>query len=135
MQTVLAAFRLLADTVRAFLQDKATLYAAGLAYYTVFSLAPLLVFVIAVAGFFIGRSAANDQIVRQLQILLGAELGGFVEELVTAVSNQNSTGAVTALSLLGLFFGAAGIFNQTRNSINILWGLVARPPRNTTAIG
>ena len=131
MQTVLAAFRLLADTVRAFLQDKATLYAAGLAYYTVFSLAPLLVFVIAVAGFFIGRSAANDQIVRQLQILLGAELGGFVEELVTAVSNQNSTGAVTALSLLGLFFGAAGIFNQTRNSINILWGLVARPPRST----
>jgi len=118
MQTVTAAFQLLADTVRAFLQDKATLYAAGLAYYAVFSLAPLLVFVIAVAGFFIGRSAANDQIIRQLQ-------------LVTAVSNQNSTGTVTVLSLVGLFFGAAGIFNHARNSINILWGLVARRPHST----
>lgn len=131
MQTVTAAFQLLADTVRAFLQDKATLYAAGLAYYAVFSLAPLLVFVIAVAGFFIGRSAANDQIIRQLQLVLGMELGGFVEELVTAVSNQNSTGTVTVLSLVGLFFGAAGIFNHARNSINILWGLVARRPHST----
>lgn len=131
MQMIKAGFRLLADSVAAFLQDKATLYAAGLAYYTIFSLAPLLVFVIAVAGFFIGRSAASDQIVMQLQIIVGAELGGFLEDLVRAASDRTSVGTATALSLIGLLFGASGIFNQIRNSVDILWGLVVRSPRST----
>ena len=130
METIVAGLKLLRDTVSAFLQDKAMLYAAGLAYYTVFSLAPLLVFIIAVAGFFIGRSAASDQIVQQLQMIMGAELGGFLEELVAAVADQTGTGTITALSVAGLLFGAAGIFNQIRNSVDILWGLVVRPPRS-----
>jgi len=126
MQTIKSIFLLLRDTVSAFLQDRATIYAAGLAYYTVFSLAPLLVFVVTVAGLFIGRSAASEQIVFQLQMIVGAELGGFLEELLGAVNNQTSAGTITALSLVGLLFGATGIFNQIKNSVNILWGLVPR---------
>jgi membrane protein len=82
-----------------------------------------------VAGFFIGRSAANEQIVNQLQIIVGPELGGFLEELARAMGTRASTGTLTILSIIGLLFGATGIFNQVRNSVNILWGLVARPPR------
>ena len=124
-------FLLLRDTVSAFLQDRATIYAAGLAYYTVFSLAPLLVFVVTVAGFFIGRSAASDQIVIQLQMIVGPDLGGFLEELLVALNDQSSAGTVTLVSLVGLLFGAGGIFNQIKNSVNILWGLVPRRPRGT----
>ena len=120
---------LLRDTVAAFLQDRATLYAAGLAYYAVFSLAPLLVFVLTVAGFFIGRSAASDQIAIQLQLIVGAELGDFLAELLGALNDQSSAGTVTLISLIGLLFGATGIFNQIKNSVNILWGLVPRRPR------
>ncbi len=128
MGTIKAVFALLKDTVAAFLQDKATLYAAGLAYYTVFSLAPLLVFVITVAGAFIGRSAAGEQIVTQLEFIVGADLGGFVEELITTLNEQEAAGTITALSLVGLFFAASGIFNQLRNSLNIIWGIVAQRP-------
>ena len=120
---------LLRDTVAAFLQDRATIYAAGLAYYTVFSLAPLLVFVVTVAGFFIGRSAASEQIVFQLQLIVGEELGGFLEELLGALNDRSSAGTITLISLAGLIFGATGIFNQIKNSVNILWGLVPRRPR------
>jgi membrane protein len=120
---------LLRDTVAAFLQDRATIYAAGLAYYTVFSLAPLLVFVVTVAGLFIGRSAASEQIVFQLQMIVGEELGGFLEELLSAINGPSSAGTITAVSLVGLLFGATGIFNQIKNSVNILWGLVPRRPR------
>lgn len=129
MQLIKGFFKLLADTVAAFLQDRATIYAAGLAYYAVFSLAPLLVFVVTVAGLFIGRSAASEQIVVQLQLIVGAELGGFLEELLGALDNQSSAGTITVVSLVGLLFGATGIFNQIKNSVNILWGLVPRRPR------
>ena len=131
MQTIKSVLILLRDTVAAFLQDRATIYAAGLAYYTVFSLAPLLVFVVTVAGFFIGRSAASDQIVIQLQMIVGPDLGGFLEELLVALNDQSSAGTVTVVSLVGLLFGAGGIFNQIKNSVNILWGLVPRRPRGT----
>jgi len=126
MQTIKGLLLLLRDTVAAFLQDRATLYAAGLAYYTVFSLAPLLVFVVTVAGFFIGRSEASDQIAIQLQLIVGAELGGFLQELLGVLNDQSSAGTVTVVSLVGLLFGATGIFNQIKNSVNILWGLVPR---------
>ena len=129
MQTIKGLLLLLRDTVAAFLQDRATLYAAGLAYYTVFSLAPLLVFVVTVAGFFIGRSAASEQIVFQLQLIVGEELGGFLEELLGALNDRSSAGTITLISLAGLIFGATGIFNQIKNSVNILWGLVPRRPR------
>ena len=126
-------FLLLRDTVSAFLQDRATIYAAGLAYYAVFSLAPLLIFVVAIAGLFIGRSAASEQIVFQLRLIVGAELGGFLEDLLSALNDQSSAGRLTAVSLAGLLFGATGIFNQIKNSVNILWGLVPRRPRGTRA--
>ena len=129
METIKGLLLLLRDTVAAFLQDRATLYAAGLAYYTVFSLAPLLIFVITVAGFFIGRSAASDQIAVQLQLIVGAELSGFLAELLGALNDQSSAGTITLVSLVGLLFGATGIFNQIKNSVNILWGLVPRRPK------
>lgn len=126
-----AVFSLLKDTVAAFLQDKASLYAAGLAYYTIFSLAPLLVFVITVAGAFIGRTAAGEQIVNQLQFIVGADIGGFVEELIVTLNEQEGAGTITLLSLIGLLFGASGIFNQLKNSLNIIWGIIVERPSGT----
>ena len=133
MQAIKSILVLLRDTVAAFLQDRATIYAAGLAYYTIFSLAPLLILVVTVVGLFIGRSAASEQIVFQLKLIVGAELGGFLEELLGALNDRSSAGTITAVSLVGLLFGATGIFNQIKNSVNILWGLVPRRPRGTRA--
>ena len=128
MDKLKAIFKLFADTVATFLQDKATIYAAGLAYYTVFSLAPLMVLVLAVAGYFIGRSNASSQVVSQLQFIFGPQLSVFVEDLVAAVNEQVNTRALTLLSIGGLIIGASGIFNQLKNSLNILWGIVVDRP-------
>lgn len=128
MSRLKSLLRLLTDTVGAFLADRATIYAAGLAYYAVFSLAPLMVFVIVIAGYFIGRSSASEQIALQLGFIFGPQLGAFVDELVVAVNAQVNTGTLTLLSIGGLILGASGIFNQLRNSLNIIWGIVVDRP-------
>lgn len=130
MNAVKGIFKLLRDTVAAFMQDRATIYAAGLAYYAVFALAPLMVLVIVIAGFFIGRSNASDQIAVQLGFIFGPQLGAFMDELVIAVNAQVNTGTLTLLSVGGLILAASGIFNQLRNSLNIIWGIVVDQPRD-----
>ncbi len=134
MRLLHAVFLLIKDSVAAFLRDQATIYAAGLAYYTIFALAPLLILVIAVSGFFIGRSAASDQIILQLQYLVGAQLSGFLEGIVGAINDQTAGGALTAISVVGLLLGASGIFNQLKTALNILWGIMADRPENAREV-
>jgi len=134
MRLLHAVFLLIKDSVAAFLRDQATIYAAGLAYYTIFALAPLLILVISVSGFFIGRSAASDQIIRHLEYLVGAQLTGFLEGVVRAINNQAAGGALTVISVVVLLLGASGIFNQLRTALNILWGIVADRPENAREV-
>lgn len=123
-------FNLFRDTVREWREDGANRLAAALAYYTTFSLAPLLVLIIAIAGLVGGREAAQTQTMAQVQDLLGVEGREFVEGMIESAS-QTKTGLVaTFLGAITLLFGALGVFGELQNSLNTIWEVKPKPAKN-----
>lgn len=96
---------------------------AALAYYTVFSIAPLLVVVVAIAGFAFGKEAVEGQIVYQIQSLVGSEGAKAIQTLLASVQQPAAGITAAGISLLVLFFGASGVFIELRDSLNLLWGV------------
>jgi len=117
-------------TVRAFLRelldewskDDALTLGAALAYYTIFSMAPLLVLVIAIAGLVFGRAAAQGEIVAQIQGMLGASGAELIESMIERASEPASGVVATVVSLATMLFGASGVFGQLQGSLNQIWG-------------
>jgi membrane protein len=130
MNLLKSIFFLFKETVTEFIKDRATIYAAGLAYYGVFSIAPLIVFASTVAGRFIGRSAADEQIMLQLQYLIGSDLAVFLEDIVATLTDRTTNTTAALLSLGVLLFTAGGIFRQLKVALNLLWGLTDVRPKN-----
>jgi membrane protein len=118
-------FRRVADFVREvadeWVEDGVLVHGAALAFYTFFSLAPLLVLAIAVAGLAFGRSAAQGEIVAQIQDAVGAEAAHAVQNMLTQASQPASGITATVISLLTMFFGASGVFGQLQSSLNTIW--------------
>ena len=102
--------------------------AAALSYYTLFSLAPLLVISIAVAGFVFGREAAHNQIVGTIQGLIGRQSAEAVQAMIQAASNKPETGlASTLLGGIFLLFGAGGVVGQLQTALNAIWRVRPKP--------
>ncbi len=102
-------------------EDHASRLAASLAYYTIFSLAPLLVIAIAVAGFIWEAEAVEAQVMAQIQGLVGIEGARFVADLIESASNPAEGLIATIIGIVTLLFGALGVFNELHNSLNIIW--------------
>jgi len=120
---------LLKDTVYQWKQDQASLMAAALAYYTIFSLAPLLIIVIAIAGTVFGEQAAKGELVTQIQGLIGKEGAQLIQ---TALENANqfdpNQGLIPTLINLGfLLSGATVVFVQLQKSLNVIWEVQPKP--------
>ena len=129
------AFSLLKTTVFEWLDDQAPMLGAALAYYTVFSLAPLLIISIAIAGLVFGGEAAQGQIFDQLRGLLGDASGKAMEEIVQSASAEPKTGVIaTVIGFVTLLFGASGVFGQLQASLNIIWGVQPKPGRGILGI-
>lgn len=95
--------------------------AAALAYYTIFSLAPLLLVAIAVAGFAFGRGAAQDQVVEALQGLVGRDSATAIQEMIRSADAPGSGFVAAAVGILLLLFGAGGVVGQLQYSLNKIW--------------
>ncbi len=123
------------QTASEWMEDDAPTLGAALAYYTVFSLAPLMTIAIAIAGFFFGKEAAQGQIFDELRVLLGEEGGKAMEEMVQSASAQPTAGVVaTIISIIVLLFGASGVFGQLQASLNTIWGVKPKPGRGVLAM-
>lgn len=104
-------------------QDKVPRHGAALAYYTVFSIVPLLVIIIAMIGLVFGQEAAQSYILQQLESLLGEQSTAAIKDMIQRAS-QPSTGIVaTLMALATLLFGASGLFGQLQDSLNSIWGV------------
>ena len=112
----------LREVVQKWSNDNALTLGAALAYYTVFSIAPLLVLVIAVAGLVFGRAAAQGEIVTQIQGMLGTAGAELIESMIKRASEPASGVIATVVSLVTMFFGASGVFGQLQGSLNRIWG-------------
>ncbi len=130
MSLLKSIFLLFKDSLIAYFRDKDSIYAAGLAYYMIFSIAPLLVFITAMAGIFIGRSAAAEQITLQLQYMIGGDLAEFVETAVNSLMDRSLNTTATVISAVVLLVTSGGIFRQLKVALNQVWGVVEVPPQN-----
>jgi membrane protein len=122
-------FNLLRETVREWREDGANRLAAALAYYTTFSLAPLLVLIIAIAGLVGGQEAAQTRTMDQVEDLLGSEGREFVQEMIETASRPRTGWTATMIGTVTLLVGALGVFGELQNSLNTIWEVKPKPAK------
>ncbi|MCA1853785.1 MAG: YihY/virulence factor BrkB family protein, partial [Beggiatoa sp.] len=106
--------------------DRAPSMGAALSYYTVFSLAPLLVIVIGIAGLFFGEEAARGAIVGELQGLIGDEGARAINELIENAGKKGTGFVATIVGIVALLVGASGVFVELQDDLDRIWKV---PPR------
>lgn len=123
------SFDLLKETFENWSKHKTSRLAAALAYYTVFSLQPLLIMVIAIAGSVLGEEAAKGQIFSQLHDLIGQEGAKAIEMIIVGAANSGMTFSLsTSLISLGiLIFGATAVVIQLQDALNTIWEVNPKP--------
>jgi membrane protein len=119
--SVKAIWSLLHQTVLSWLDDYAPSMGAALAYYTLFSLAPLMLIVVAVGGMLFGQDAARGEIAAQLVLLMGSAGARAVQDLLVSVRQPEQGTLATGLGLALLFLGATSVFAELQNALDRIW--------------
>jgi membrane protein len=112
---------LLRDSVSAWIEHKAPRMGAALAYYTAFSLAPLLILLLSIVSLFMKRDDAARRIVAQISDLVGADGGKVVGEILHHAGSTQALSWGTVLSFLVLWVSASGAFGELQDSLNTIW--------------
>jgi membrane protein len=114
-------YELLKSTYDEWSRDKAPRMGAALAYYTIFSLAPLLVIAIAIAGFVFGTKAVEGRITDQIQGLVGAESAHAVQTMIQSAHKPAHGVVATIFGVVILLLGASGVFTEMQDALNTIW--------------
>src|SRR4051794_2407006 len=114
----------LRESAQRWTDDNISLHASSVAYYTIFSIAPLLSISLAVAGFLFGEKASHGQIFNEVQGLLGTNGASMIQGMVqSAASHPHSGVFATGVGIIILLVGASSIFRQLQDSLNVIWGV------------
>ncbi len=113
--------------IQAYIEDDGFTKGAALAYYTTFSIAPIVIVIVAVAGFVFGKEAVRGELFAQLDDLMGADTATQIQELVEASYNSGDTWWATILGVATLLFAATGAFNQLKLSLDAIWEIESKP--------
>ena len=124
-----AVFSLLKETIEDWLDDRAPRLAAALAYYTLLSIAPLIVISIAIAGFVFGPEAARGQIAGEIGAVVGGDAARAVEAVVASARSPEGGIVGTVVGIVVLFFGASGVFVELQSALNTIWEVEPKPGR------
>jgi membrane protein len=121
---------LLKNAASDWVDDGAMRLSSSLAYYAIFSLAPLLVIVISMAGLFFGEEAARGQLSQEISTLAGWRAGEAIQSAVQSSAAQKTSGLLaTIISTAVLLFGASTVFAELKDALNSVWGVVVKPGR------
>jgi membrane protein len=115
------AWQILKFTGNGYIEDNCLSRGAAIAYYTVFSLAPVLIIVIAVAGFVFGADAARGALVDEISSLMGRQGGEAIQAMIASATNQNRSGWAGAVGLITLLVTASGVFSELQAALNAIW--------------
>ncbi|WP_439686200.1 Ribonuclease BN [Cupriavidus oxalaticus] len=121
-----AAFELIRESINSWIDDYAPSMGAALAYYTVFSIAPLLMIVITVAGVIFGAEAARGEVVSELNGLIGAEGAQVVEDMLVAVSEPAASTITAIFGVVALLIGATTVFAELQSALDRIWRVPQR---------
>ncbi|HKN87997.1 MAG TPA: YhjD/YihY/BrkB family envelope integrity protein, partial [Nitrospiraceae bacterium] len=117
------------DTFQKWSADKAPRLGASLSYYTVFSLVPLLVLTIAIAGLVFGKEAAQAAMMAQIESLVGPQSAAAIQQMLQ-VAQKPSSGIFASVIAIGtLLLGASGVFAQLQDALNTVWGVEPKTGR------
>ena len=123
-----ASWRLMRQVARSWLDNYVLSMGAALAYYTVFSLSPLLLIVVSVAGLVFGQEAARGEIALQLGALMGSSGANAIQDLLVSVHHPKQGVAATVLGVLLLLVGATTVFGELQDALDRIWRVPVRVP-------
>jgi len=113
----------LTESLKAWIEQRAASKGAALAFYTLFSMTPILVLAIAVAGYFFGAEAAQGEIIIQMQGLVGPNGAQAIQALLAAAQDPASGLVATILASVLLLVGATSVFAELKGSLDEMWGI------------
>lgn len=119
-------FVLFKESFLRWMADKAPRLGAALSYYTAFSIAPLLLLAIAIAGLAFGQEAAEGQIVQQLTGLVGPQAAQMIQEMIRAAHKPAAGTAATVIGILSLLLGSSGVMTEMKDALNRIWRVQAK---------
>jgi membrane protein len=125
------AFGLLRQTFQEWLQDNGPQLGAALAYYTVFSLAPLILVLLAIVGLIFrdDPGGAWSKITQQMSYLIDQSAVQVVQDIAQKASQPDKGAVATIIGIALALFGATGVFGQLQDALNTIWGVRAKPGR------
>ncbi len=122
------------EACREFVNDKALKLSAALAYYTIFSISPMLIVIISLCGIFLGKQAIEGQLYSQINSLVGNQAALQIQEMIKGANIIKGSYVATAIGLGTLLIGATGVFSEIQDSINFIWGVKPKPKRGYVKI-
>ena len=120
-------WHVLRETVSNWSLHGATTHSAALAYFSLFSLAPVLILVVATAGLVFGAEAAKGEVARELRRFLGPEAAAVVQQIVATSARPRSGRIAAAIGSVTLLVTATGALMQLQESLNTIWEVVPKP--------
>src|SRR5436190_7736273 len=120
------AWSIIKNTFTDFGRHNVLRLSAALAYYAMFSIGPLLVIAVGVAGLVFGHSSVREQIDQELRSSVGPSAAKTIESMMAAQKHGTSV-ITTIVGLAVLLLGAAGVFGQLQDALNTIWGVKPRP--------
>jgi membrane protein len=125
--------KVLLATFKGFDEDKGLKLSASLAYYTVFSIGPLLLLLMSLVSIFYGGEAIRGRIFDELNGLLGASAAAQIQEIIKNMTFSGKTNFALIVSIATLFIGATSVFIEIQDSLNMIWKLKAKPKKGWLA--
>lgn len=123
------AWRLVRESITSFIEDEALTRGAAIAFYTVTSIGPVLLIVVAIAGLAFGQDAARGAIVAQLSGLMGQQSAELLQSVLRGAANKSSGLWASAVGVVTLLITASGVFGEMQSALNAIW---KTEPKGTT---
>ena len=129
MKSIKFVFSLLSESFSEFINDNGMKLSAALSYYTIFSLAPMLLVIISVLSIFMEKSAIQGELFGQIQGLVGENAAVQLQEIIRNAQVSNKSGVAAAIGIGTLLIGATGVFAEMQDSINYIWSIKSKPKK------
>jgi membrane protein len=127
MKKINGVFQFTKEVIVGFSDDNGLKYSASLSYYTIFSLAPMLIIIISICGFLFNKQAMQGEIYGQIKDLVGSDAALEIQSTIKNIHLSKNTPVATGVSIITLIIGATGIFGEVQDSLNKIWGLQVKP--------
>lgn len=122
-------FHFLKQVFSEYIADNVLKYSASLAYYTTLSIAPMIIIMISVVGFFFGKEAMEGKVYNEINGLVGNGAAMQIEQMIQNIHINSNTPVATVFGITVLIIGATGIFGEMQDSLNKIWGLKVKSTR------